>query len=120
MHNFPVLRKYGSETCALCQTAGNAVHLTTDETFRHAGLDEQLCRRVHHVTDVASTVYSVYFLLFLRRSLLHHRLNEFQRGSILLLRGVYAQQVHDLYLRVVTVGWQEMNRCVCRCVTTTY
>ena len=75
---------------------------------------------MHRVAYVAGTVDGGYLLWLLGGTHLHYGLDERQRGGLLLLRRMDAQQVHDLYLRVMSVRRQEMHCPVCRDRVATY
>ena len=119
VHNFAVLREDGAETVALSQRAGYAVHLSGHEALGDTGLDKQLCSGVHDVADVAGSVDVGNFLSALRGAHFHDGLYQLQRCGFLLLRRVDAREVHNLDLRVVAVGGQEVERFVCCCATAT-
>ena len=114
MHDFSMLAKNRGETRSVGQRTGDAVYLTANETLRHTGLHQQLRRGMHRVAYVAGTVDGGYLLRLFGGAHLDDGLDERQRGGLLLLRRMDAQQVHDLYLRVMSVRRQEMHCPVCR------
>ena len=109
VHDLTVLREDGGEAHLSTIAVGDAVHLSGNVFLGDAGLDQTHGRRVHHVADFGGALQFLNFLLRLGRAHFHHGHDEFHRGSLLLLRGVQAQQVHDLNLDVVPVGRQEVD-----------
>ena len=68
---------------------------------------------MHGIAHVAGAVDGRYLLWLLLGAHRYHGLDERQAGSLFLLGGMDAYQVHDLDLRVVAIGRQEMDGPVC-------
>ncbi len=67
---------------------------------------------MHSEAHIAGLLDGLNLLRLLRGAHLHHRLDQLQRGFLLLLARMNPQQVHNLYLRVEAVWRQEMHRSV--------
>ena len=112
MHNLAMLREDGGKAHTLSQRAGDAVHLSADVALRHARTDEALGCGVHLVAHVAGTLNSLNLLWLLGGTHFYYSLNQLERSFLLLLIGVYTQQIHNLNLVVVTIRRQEMNLAI--------
>ena len=77
----------GNHTAVAC---GNAIEHTADVGFRHTGAAEAHGRCVHLITDGGGALQFLDFLGRFDEAQLDDGLNEFLRGGIALLRGVYA------------------------------
>ena len=96
----------GNHTAVAC---GNTIQHTAYVGFRHTGAAEAHGRCVHLITDGGSALQFLNFLSRFDEAQLDDSLNEFLRGGIALLRGVYAQEVVQANHRFVAIGRQEVH-----------
>ena len=96
----------GNHTAVAC---GNTIQHTAYVGFRHTGAAEAHSRCVHLITDGGSALQFLDFLGRFDEAQLDDSLNEFLRGGIALLRGVYAQEVVQANHRFVAIGRQEVH-----------
>ena len=92
----------------LSQTAGDTVHLSADITLGYTWTNQLLGCGMHHIAHLAGTLNSLNLLWLLGGAHFYYSLNQLQRGLLLLLVGMNAQQVHNLYLGIETVWGQEV------------
>ena len=85
---------------------GNTFEHTADIVFRHARFGQFHGRRVHFVTNGGSAFQFGNFFGRLLRAQFHHGVNQRDGGLCALFGGMNAEQVHNLDLRVVAVGWE--------------
>ena len=109
VHNLTVLREDSGETHLGTVRVGDAVYLAAHEFLRHTGTGEPHGGGVHLVADGGGALQGFYLLGLLHRAHGHNGLDECHRGGCLLLAGVDAQQVVQLYFDVVAVGGQEVE-----------
>ena len=109
MEDFPV---HGHDTLERGQatiSGGDAVEHAADVLLRHAGAAQAHGGGVHLIAYGSSTFEFLDLLFTLHEAQLHHGIDERRGGSLTLLGGVDAEEVHNLDLRVVAVGRQEMH-----------
>ena len=88
---------------------GDAVEHAADVLLRHAGAAQAHGGGVHLIAYGSSTFEFLDLLFTLHEAQLHHGIDERRGGFLTLLGGVDAEEVHNLDLRVVAVGRQEMH-----------
>ena len=88
---------------------GDAVYLAAHEFLRHTGTGEPHGGGVHLIADGGGALQGFYLLGLLHRAHGHNGLDECHGGGCLLLAGVDAQQVVQLYFDVVAVGGKEVE-----------
>ena len=109
VHDFAVLCEDGCEALVLAQRVGHAVHLSTDVFLGNPWTRHPHSVCVHLVADGAGFFYLCDLNVCLALAHLDDGHDEFHRCRFFLLAGMDAQQVHNLYLRVVTVGRKKVN-----------
>ena len=109
VHDFPVHSDDALERRDRTVGHSDTVDSASDELLRHARLAETHRRCVHFITNDSSAFELFDFFCRLLAALFNNRLDERQRGSRTLLRWMDMQQIHDLNLRVVAIGREEMN-----------
>ena len=109
VHNLAVLREDGGEADHGAIRVSDAVHLTADILLGQARTSQSHGGGVHLIAYHRGALQFFYLLLFLGRTHLHHSLDQLHGCRFLLLVGMYAYQVKQLQLDVISVGRQEVD-----------
>ena len=109
VHYLAVLGEDGGEAHHRAIRVGRAVHLSANVFLGQSGPRKAHRRGVHLVAYGAGVLYFGYLLRLLGGAHPHHCADERHRGRLLLLVGVYAEQVEQLQLRIIPVRRQEVD-----------
>ena len=108
MEYLAVLREYCGEALHGSISVCDALHLSCYVLLDYSRLAHSHGRGVHLVSYDSCPLQLLNLLLLLGGALPYYGVDKLHGGTFLLLVGVYAQQVENLYHDVVTVGRQEV------------